>query len=112
MCSYFWESIQLFDVKSGTDENNSEYFNVGDKSLMLRGAQISGGSRAVELGLITLKKTKILGNLMIIIALTVQFLSINIYFQTGSFDNIYGVCMVVLGLFLAYFYWLATKIFF
>ena len=47
-----------FDVKSGTDENNNEYFNVGDKSLILRGAQISGGSRAIELGLITLKNTK------------------------------------------------------
>ena len=29
----------------------------------------------------------------------------NIYFQTGSFDNIYGVCIIgFLGLFLAYFY--------
>ena len=108
ICAHIFGNLynDYFDVKSGTDENNSEYFNVGDKSLMLRGAQISGGSRAVELGLITLKKTKILGNLMIIIALScITILSINIYFQTGSFDNIYGVCIIgFLGLFLAYFY--------
>ena len=108
ICAHIFGNLynDYFDVKSGTDENNSEYFNVGDKSLMLRGAQISGGSRAVELGLITLKKTKILGNLMIIIALScIIILSINIYFQTGSFDNIYGVCIIgFLGLFLAYFY--------
>ena len=108
ICAHIFGNLynDYFDVKSGTDENNSEYFNVGDKSLMLRGAQISGGSRAVELGLITLKKTKILGNLMIIIALScIIILSINIYFQTGSFDNIYGVGIIgFLGLFLAYFY--------
>ena len=108
ICAHIFGNLynDYFDVKSGTDENNSEYFNVGDKSLMLRGAQISGGSRAVELGLITLKKTKILGNLMIIIALScIIILSINIYFQTGSFVNIYGVCIIgFLGLFLAYFY--------
>jgi len=108
ICAHIFGNLynDYFDVKSGTDENNSEYFNVGDKSLMLRGAQISGGSRAVELGLITLKKTKILGNLMIIFALAcLIILSINIYYQTGSFDNIYGVGIIgFLGLFLAYFY--------
>ena len=108
ICAHIFGNLynDYFDVKSGTDENNNEYFNVGDKSLMLRGAQISGGSRAVELGLITLKKTKILGNLMIIIALScIILLSINIYFQTGSFDNIYGVGIIgFLGLFLAYYY--------
>ena len=108
ICAHIFGNLynDYFDVKSGTDENNSEYFNVGDKSLMLRGAQISGGSRAIELGLITLKKTKILGNLMIVTALAcLIILSINIYYQTGSFDNIYGVCIIgLLGLFLAYFY--------
>ena len=108
ICAHIFGNLynDYFDVKSGTDENNSEYFNVGDKSLILRGAQISGGSRAVELGLITLKKTKILGNLMIIFALAcLIILSINIYYQTGSFDNIYGVGIIgFLGLFLAYFY--------
>ena len=108
ICAHIFGNLfnDYFDVKSGTDENNNEYFNVGDKSLMLRGAQISGGSRAVELGLITLKKTKILGNLMIIIALAcLIIISINIYYQTGSFNNIYGVGIIgFLGLFLAYFY--------
>ena len=46
-----------FDVSYGSDEQNKEYFNVGTKYLVLRGAQISGGSRAIELGLTTLKKT-------------------------------------------------------
>ena len=108
ICAHIFGNLfnDYFDVKSGTDENNNEYFNVGDKSLMLRGAQISGGSRAVELGLITLKKTKMLGNLMIIIALAcLIIISINIYYQTGSFNNIYGVGIIgFLGLFLAYFY--------
>ena len=108
ICAHIFGNLynDYFDVKSGTDENNNEYFNVGDKSLMLRGAQISGGSRAVELGLITLKKTKLLGNLMIIIALScILLLSVNIYFQTGSFDNVYGVGIIgFLGLFLAYYY--------
>jgi PAS domain S-box-containing protein len=40
-----------FDVKDGTDEANNEYFQPG-------GASISGGSRAIELGIITLQKTK------------------------------------------------------
>ena len=108
ICAHIFGNLynDYFDVKSGTDENNNEYFNVGDKSIMLRGAQISGGSRAIELGLITLKKTKFLGNLMIIIALScIILLSVNIYFQTGSFNNIYGVGLIgFLGLFLAYFY--------
>ena len=108
ICAHIFGNLynDYFDVKSGTDENNNEYFNVGDKSIILRGAQISGGSRAIELGLITLKKTKFLGNLMIIIALScIILLSVNIYFQTGSFYNIYGVGIIgFLGLFLAYFY--------
>ena len=39
-----------FDVKDGTDEANSDYFQ-----------QVSGGSRAIELGLISLSGTKKLG---------------------------------------------------
>ena len=95
-----------FDVKSGTDENNNEYFNVGDKSLILRGAQISGGSRAIELGLITLKNTKKLGTIMIASALIcIIILSINIFLQTGSLNNIYAIIIIgVIGSFLAYFY--------
>ena len=95
-----------FDVKSGTDENNNEYFNVGDKSLILRGAQISGGSRAIELGLITLKNTKKLGTFMISSALIcVIILSINIFLQTGSLNNIYAIIIIgLVGSLLAYFY--------
>ena len=95
-----------FDVKSGTDEINNDYFNVGDKSLILRGAQISGGSRAIELGLITLKKTKSLGNFMILTAIAcILFLSINIYIQTQSFVNIFAIIIIAfIGSFMAYFY--------
>ena len=95
-----------FDVKSGTDENNNEYFNVGDKSLILRGAQISGGSRAIELGLISLKNTKKLGTFMIASALIcVIILSINIFLQTGSLNNIYAIIIIgTIGSLLAYFY--------
>jgi 1,4-dihydroxy-2-naphthoate octaprenyltransferase len=73
---------------------------------MLRGAQISGGSRAIELGLITLKKTKNLGNIMLLIAFfCIISLSINIYLETKSFKNIIGIIVIgFLGSFLAYFY--------
>ena len=47
-----------FDVKDGTDELNAEYFQ-----------QVSGGSRAIELGLISLKGTQKLGLILTIIAL-------------------------------------------
>ena len=95
-----------FDVTSGTDEENNEYFNVGDKSVILRGAQISGGSRAIELGLITLNKTKKLGNIMLIAAIAcIVSLSINIFLETKSFYNIYGIFTFgFLGLILTYFY--------
>ena len=51
-----------FDVNYGTDDNNTGYFNAGLNSTMLQGAQLSGGSRAVELGLTTIEKTKISAN--------------------------------------------------
>ena len=78
-----------FDVKHGTDEANSEYFNVGDKSTVLRGAQISGGSRAIELGLITLKNTKKLANIMLFISMIfLVMVCYNSYLITNSFSNI------------------------
>ncbi len=43
-----------FDVKDGTDELNTAYFQ-----------QYSGGSRAIELGLITLRQTKRLGLILV-----------------------------------------------
>ena len=49
-----------FDVKDGTDEENSEYFQ-----------QVSGGSRAIELGLITLEGTKKLGTILTLVALVI-----------------------------------------
>ena len=49
-----------FDVKDGTDEENAEYFQ-----------QVSGGSRAIELGLISLKGTQKLGIVLTMIALII-----------------------------------------
>ena len=95
-----------FDVKHGTDDANSEYFNVGDKSLVLRGAQISGGSRAIELGLITLKKTKKLANIMLSISMI--FLLIvchNSYLITNSLSNVKAMSFIAfIAIVLGYFY--------
>ena len=49
-----------FDVKDGTDEANAEYFQ-----------QVSGGSRAIELGLISLPGTKKLAVILTIFALLI-----------------------------------------
>ena len=79
-----------FDVKDGTDEKNSDYFQ-----------QVSGGSRAIELGLITLKGTKKLGFILITIALLIGGI---ILFSTNP-ANINSVIICALtGLFLGYFY--------
>ncbi len=84
-----------FDVKHGTDEANSEYFNVGDKSLVLRGAQISGGSRAIELGLITLKNTKKLANIMLIVSMIfLMMVCYNSYLVTNSFVNVKAMGLI------------------
>ena len=95
-----------FDVKHGTDEANSEYFNVGDKSLVLRGAQISGGSRAIELGLITLKNTSKLANIMLFISLIFLIMvCYNSYLVTNSFANIKAMGLIALTATLfGYFY--------
>ena len=70
-CLHLFSNLynDYYDVNYGTDDANSEYFNVGDKSFVLRGAQISGGSRAVELGLTTLSKTKSLANIMLFLSI-------------------------------------------
>lgn len=79
-----------FDVKDGTDEENSDYFQ-----------QISGGSRAIELGLITLQGTKRLGTILTLIALVIGGL---ILLSTNS-ANITSVMLIgLIGLFLGYFY--------
>ena len=79
-----------FDVKDGTDEENSDYFQ-----------QVSGGSRAIELGLITLKGTKKLGFILTAVALLIGGI---ILFSTNP-ANISSVIICALaGLFLGYFY--------
>ncbi len=108
VCLHIFGNVynDYFDVKSGTDEVNNEYFNVGDKSLLLRGAQISGGSRAIELGLISLKETKSLGNKMLLLAIAcIICVSTNIFLETNSFKNILGILIIgSIGSFLTYFY--------
>ena len=79
-----------FDVKDGTDEANAEYFQ-----------QVSGGSRAIELGLITLKGTRILGVILTMIALTIGAVILS------SIDevNFSGAMQITIAaLFLGYFY--------
>tara|TARA_B110000003_G_C16648566_1_gene533156 strand:+ start:280 stop:1620 length:1341 start_codon:yes stop_codon:yes gene_type:complete len=96
----------FFDVKDGTDDLNDDYFNVGMNDPILEGAQLSGGSRAIELGLITLKKTKSLANVMLLfsIGLTVIILLLS-YLNTNSFQNsIYVLIIAIIGIFLGYFY--------
>ena len=71
-----------FDYKDGTDEANSEYFQ-----------QISGGSRAIELGLISLKGTKILGEILIAIAIFIGgFLIGNV--ASSNPENLYGIITI------------------
>jgi 1,4-dihydroxy-2-naphthoate octaprenyltransferase len=88
-----------FDVSDGTDEANNEYFQPG-------GAAITGGSRAIELGIITLNKTKTVATSLLFASLLVAgFLFYNIYQVTGATSNVEGALVVGLsGLFLGYFY--------
>jgi len=79
-----------FDFKDGTDEENNDYFQ-----------QVSGGSRAIELGLITLAGTKKLGIILTIVALLIGGV---VLFLTNP-ANVDAVLMITLiGLFLGYFY--------
>ena len=95
-----------YDVSDGTDEANTEYFNAGMNSSILKGAQLSGGSRAVELGLITLKGTKSLANRMFILGLLTAFgILYASYINTGSTSNaIYSIIIAFIGVFIGYFY--------
>tara|TARA_B100000579_G_scaffold352234_1_gene306578 strand:- start:4123 stop:5460 length:1338 start_codon:yes stop_codon:yes gene_type:complete len=88
-----------FDVSDGTDEANNEYFQPA-------GAAITGGSRAIELGIITLEKTKTVALSLLFSSLLVAgFLFYNIFNVTGVTSNIVGALAVGLsGLFLGYFY--------
>ena len=95
-----------FDVTHGTDEANTEYFNAGMDSTILQGAQLSGGSRAVELGLITLKGTKSLANIMFILGLaTAAGILCLSFFNTGSTSNaFYAAIIALIGVLVGYFY--------
>ncbi len=95
-----------YDVKDGTDGANTEYFNAGLNSIMLEGAQLSGGSRAVELGLITHKGTLSLARKMLVLTLFVTSgLLVNSFYVTGEFSNALNALIVgFLGGFLGYFY--------
>ena len=88
-----------FDVSDGTDEANNEYFQPA-------GAAITGGSRAIELGIITLEKTKTVALSLLFSSLLVAgFLFYNIYNVTGATSNVEGALAVGLsGLFLGYYY--------
>ena len=82
-----------FDVKDGTDEANAEYFQ-----------QVSGGSRAIELGLISLKGTLKLAVLLIFAAIAIGSF-IMYQANTISPNNFQAIIIIVLsGLFLGYFY--------
>ena len=93
-------------MKDGTDGANTEYFNAGLNSTMLEGAQLSGGSRAVELGLITHKGTLSLARKMLVLTLLVTCgLLVNSFYVTGEFSNaLYALIVGFLGGFLGYFY--------
>ena len=95
-----------YDVKDGTDGANTEYFNAGLNSTMLEGAQLSGGSRAVELGLITHKGTLSLARKMLVLTLLVTSgLLFNSFYVTGELSNaLYALIVGFLGGFLGYFY--------
>ncbi len=95
-----------FDVNYGTDDNNTGYFNAGLNSTMLQGAQLSGGSRAVELGLTTIEKTKKSANkygfAFVLLAVVVSGIS---FYNTQSITNaISGLAIAGIGAFLGYFY--------
>ena len=79
-----------FDGKDGTDEANTEYFQ-----------QVSGGSRAIELGLISLTGTRNLAIILTLIALAIG----SYIFTHVDPNNKDGVWQILLsGLFLGYFY--------
>ena len=79
-----------FDVKDGTDEANAEYFQ-----------QVSGGSRAIELGLISLKGTRTLAIILTMLSLAIgAFIVTNV--NPANSNSI--IQIIVAGLFLGYFY--------
>ena len=79
-----------FDNLDGTDDLNNEYFQ-----------QLSGGSRAIELGLITIKKTKKLAINLFLFALLFG----GIVISQANPVNLIGIIVITLvSSFLGYFY--------
>jgi 1,4-dihydroxy-2-naphthoate octaprenyltransferase len=72
-----------FDVKDGTDGANNDYF-----------LQLSGGSRAIELGLISLEGTKRLGLWLIASA---TLIGIFLTIQTGLITLLIGLAGLLIG---------------
>ena len=79
-----------FDNIDGTDSGNYNYFQ-----------QVSGGSRAIELGLISIYKTKSLATLLIFIAI---LFGATILFNAYIHNIIPIVIITITALFLGYFY--------
>ena len=82
-----------FDVKDGTDEANAEYFQ-----------QVSGGSRAIELGLISLKGTLKLAIILMLLAMGIG--AFILYTANNvSLQNVKAIIIIILSaVFLGYFY--------
>ena len=95
-----------YDVKDGTDGANTEYFNAGLNSTVLEGAQLSGGSRAIELGLITLDGTLSLARKMLVAAIIFTAgLLYNSFLVTGELTNAQNALIIgCIGGLLGYFY--------
>ena len=72
-----------FDVKDGTDGANNDYF-----------LQFSGGSRAIELGLISLQNTKRLGLSLLAAG---ALMGIYLTFQTGWPTLVIGMAGLLIG---------------
>ena len=95
-----------YDVKDGTDGANTEYFNAGLNSTVLEGAQLSGGSRSIELGLITLEGTLSLARKTMLSAFILTLLLLGqSYYITGDFSNAQTALILgIIGGLLGYFY--------
>ena len=95
-----------YDVKDGTDGANTEYFNAGLNSTVLEGAQLSGGSRSIELGLITLDGTLSLARKMLVAAIIFTAgLLYNSYLVSGEISNAQNSLIIgCIGGLLGYFY--------
>jgi 1,4-dihydroxy-2-naphthoate octaprenyltransferase len=75
-----------FDWKSGTDQANAKYF-----------LKYSGGSRAIELGLISMRGTGILGAVMLLVSTAI---GLYLWMDTGTGVLVFGLA----GAFAGYFY--------